>query len=192
MSPQEFREVCEKLTEHSLDTMMRKQSEYSKDSDDVLVAFKKAADLQGITSRQALAGMMAKHTVSVYDMLTDPDLPDEAHVFEKLGDHINYLYLAWAVIWEDRNNLIDEMCEASEEWNGPTGEDVGSRDFVHDHDAVPEWIQETVEPICFNAKTSVCICRELFDDALSAITHKNGRTDELIISIISRRVRDFA
>ena len=122
MSPQEFREVCEKLTEHSLDVMMQKQTEYSKDSDDVLVAFKKAGDLQGLSSRQALAGMMAKHTVSVYDMLMDPDLPDEAHAFEKLGDHINYLYLAWAMLWEERNHLVDEMVEASEgKWNGPTG-----------------------------------------------------------------------
>ena len=47
--------------------------------------------------------MMAKHTVSVYDLINDYDAGIETSVDmwdEKIGDHINYLLLLTAMIYE--------------------------------------------------------------------------------------------
>ena len=53
------------------DTMKRKTREYTGDEEDRLCAFKAAAALFHTTPERALAGMMAKHIVSLYDMCFD-------------------------------------------------------------------------------------------------------------------------
>ncbi len=50
------------------DTLKRKTKEYTGDDPDRLGAFKAAAALQHTTPQRALAGMLAKHIVSLYDM----------------------------------------------------------------------------------------------------------------------------
>ena len=50
------------------DTLKRKTKEYTGDDPDRLGAFKAAAVLQHTTPQRALAGMLAKHIVSLYDM----------------------------------------------------------------------------------------------------------------------------
>lgn len=51
--------------------------------------------------KEALAGMMAKHTISVYDMCrSGKDYPIELWN-EKITDHINYLLLLKAIVEED-------------------------------------------------------------------------------------------
>ena len=52
------------------DTLKRKTKEYTGDDPDRLGAFKAAAALQHTTPQRALAGMLAKHIVSLYDMLS--------------------------------------------------------------------------------------------------------------------------
>lgn len=61
--------------------------------------FFRAAGLQGCTPEQALMGMLAKHLVSVLDMVAvtaEGDWkrwPREDMIDEKIGDTINYLIL---------------------------------------------------------------------------------------------------
>ena len=50
------------------DTLKRKTKEYTGDAPDRLIAFKAAAALQHTTPQRALAGMLAKHIVSLYDI----------------------------------------------------------------------------------------------------------------------------
>lgn len=76
-----------------------KAEEYSSD-EDRLANFKKAAHLEDITIEQALAGMMAKHTVSIYDMIKSGVYYSRTQWQEKITDHINYLILLEAVIAE--------------------------------------------------------------------------------------------
>lgn len=87
------------------DTLLEKAREYAADGDR-LHNFRVAAEVQGISPVAALGGMMAKHTVSVYDMIRDcGDRPrckfSTALWEEKIKDSINYLYLLWALINED-------------------------------------------------------------------------------------------
>jgi hypothetical protein len=76
-----------------------KAKEYA--TDDRLHNFKVAAELQGLTPKEALAGMMAKHTVSVYDMATSEKIFPLAQWEEKITDHINYLILLKAIVIEE-------------------------------------------------------------------------------------------
>lgn len=88
------------LVEKQLNTcalvLCAKAEEYAA-IDDRLHNFKAAAALQDISPREALAGMMAKHTISIYDMLgSDYEYTDEVWD-EKITDSINYLILLKAL-----------------------------------------------------------------------------------------------
>jgi hypothetical protein len=80
--------------------LITKAREYA--TEDRLHNFKVAAALQGCTPAQALAGMMAKHTVSVYDMARNGREYPQALWDEKITDSINYLLLLAAVVREGR------------------------------------------------------------------------------------------
>lgn len=87
-------ETCEKL-------LCRKADEYA--TDDRLHNFKVAAEIQNCTPITALAGMMAKHTVSIYDLIQRYEngfiVPAELWN-EKINDSINYLLLLSAMLVE--------------------------------------------------------------------------------------------
>lgn len=120
MTPSDYREISQNLTDHILDVQTIKQTEYNGEGPDVLQSFKTAADLQGLTPIQALLGMMAKHTTSIYDILGECDCyglkRDDALILEKIVDHINYLYLAWALVCERRENAsVEEIVDEAQE-----------------------------------------------------------------------------
>lgn len=77
-------------------TLITKGAEYA--PVDRLYNFRQAAHLEGVTVIQALSGMMAKHTVSVYDMCWDGTEHSMEKWEEKITDHINYLLLLKAVL----------------------------------------------------------------------------------------------
>ena len=74
-----------------------------KNTQDRLSAFKIAASLQGCTPKAALAGMMSKHIVSLYDMCYSSLLQFDLEQWdEKITDCINYLILLKALIKEEQ------------------------------------------------------------------------------------------
>lgn len=95
----EFNEVVETQVKRSMNVLASKSTTYN--TDDRLSAFKVAGALQGIDPKAALAGMMAKHTGSVYKMCHS----DEPHTIseweEKITDHINYLLNLRAIVEEE-------------------------------------------------------------------------------------------
>lgn len=77
-----------------------KAAEYAGDSDR-LHNFRKAAALQGETFAQSLGGMLAKHVVSVYDLIDKDSIDTPIEVWnEKITDSINYLLLLKAIVVE--------------------------------------------------------------------------------------------
>lgn len=87
--------------ERCASTLKKKKKEYTGDSQDRLIAFKVAAAMQGCKPERALAGMMAKHIVSLYDMCyADRETFDVATWDEKITDSLNYLFLLRAVVEE--------------------------------------------------------------------------------------------
>jgi len=75
-----------------------KAGEYAPD-DDRLSNFKTAAMLQSATPERALAGMLAKHVVALFDFIRTGET-DTARWEEKLTDTHNYLYLLEALLHE--------------------------------------------------------------------------------------------
>lgn len=97
----EFNLVLEKQMERCASTLQKKKKEYTGDSEDRLIAFKVASAMQGCKPERALAGMMAKHIVSLYDMCyADRETFDMATWDEKITDSLNYLFLLRAIVAE--------------------------------------------------------------------------------------------
>ena len=100
MTTTDFERIFEQQVERSRSVLVSKAKEYA--TLDRLHNFKVAASLEGKTPEQALAGMMAKHTVSVYDM-AESGLAYPIELWqEKITDHINYLFLLNAIVREGR------------------------------------------------------------------------------------------
>lgn len=101
MKNAQFNEIVSTQLIKIEETLISKGSEYATDHDR-LHNFKQAAALQKIDPRDALAGMMIKHTVSIYDMVGDTSGSHSmAKWDEKITDHITYLVLLKAVIEEE-------------------------------------------------------------------------------------------
>ena len=98
MNQERFNEIIQEQVNTCLDTLVVKAKEYA--TDDKLHNFRTAASLHGGTMEQALAGMMAKHTVSVYDMCNSGQVYNLNLWNEKITDSINYLLLLRAVVGE--------------------------------------------------------------------------------------------
>lgn len=97
MNREEFNGILEDQLTRVTNVLDGKRMEYAEDGD-VLCNFKSAAVLQGCSIPQAIAGMMAKHTVSVYDMIFSGQPYPEQAWDEKITDHINYLILLRAAV----------------------------------------------------------------------------------------------
>ena len=94
-----FDEIVEDQLRQCAELLLSKGKEYDSDSGDRFHSFKVAAELQGETPLEALAGMMAKHTVSIYDLISQNSL-NLTIWEEKITDHINYLLLLKGLIME--------------------------------------------------------------------------------------------
>lgn len=96
MKYEKFERVIQDQVCRCLDTLVVKAKEYA--TEDRLHNFKTAAVLHGGTPEKALAGMMAKHTVSVYDMCNSGEKYPLDLWNEKITDSINYLLLLRAIV----------------------------------------------------------------------------------------------
>lgn len=104
MDTGKFTEIVQEQLTRSTKLLGAKGEEYSEDNYDRLIAFKTAAELQDITQAEALAGMMAKHTVSIYQMCKDLKAYSQERWNEKITDSINYLLILAAVVREELEN----------------------------------------------------------------------------------------
>lgn len=77
-----------------------KTEEYATDTDQ-LSNIRASAELQHIPMREAVAGMMSKHTVSIYAMCRDADRHTIERWDEKITDQIIWLILLRAVLEEE-------------------------------------------------------------------------------------------
>ena len=102
MKQEQFKEIIEKQLELISNTLLIKSAEYA--TEDKLHNFRVSAQLQNITMEQALAGMLSKHTVSIYDMIASGNRYGVEKWDEKINDHIVYLLLLRAIIEEKRTN----------------------------------------------------------------------------------------
>ena len=103
MNTEEFEKVVEDQFATCRRVLLFKGHEYA--TEDRLHNFKVAAALQNESPELALAGMLAKHIVSIYDLVRE----EEVMMYtweEKLGDAINYLLLLKAVVVEKSDDWV--------------------------------------------------------------------------------------
>lgn len=95
-----FEQVVNRQYKMCAATLIDKAREYA-DDQDRLRNFKIAAGLQGSTPRQALGGMLAKHLVSIFDLINEVECAPTPVWDEKLTDAMNYLLLLRALTVEE-------------------------------------------------------------------------------------------
>lgn len=99
MTTDTFNTLLEEQIERCRAVLVGKAKEYA--TSDRLHNFRVAASLQDCSPVQALAGMMAKHTVSVYDMCASGEKYPMELWQEKITDSLNYLFLLNALVREE-------------------------------------------------------------------------------------------
>lgn len=98
MTHEEFEAVLEAQITRLRDVLVDKTAEYA--TDDQLHNIRQVARLRGCSMQEAVAGMMAKHTVSVYHMIEAGFDFSEEVWDEKITDHIIWLILLKATLKE--------------------------------------------------------------------------------------------
>ena len=100
MTNTDFDKVVDDQLNHCKSLLCSKGKEYDSDTKDRFHSFKVAAELQNETPFEALSGMMAKHTVSIYDLLRSGS--SNLTIWdEKITDHINYLLLLKGLLMDE-------------------------------------------------------------------------------------------
>ena len=109
MKPDDFMKLIDKIFADCKALLVVKEMEYS-EGVDRLDQFKKGIHFTGLPAHRVLAGMMLKHTTSIYDMLRDEDTTEYRmdKWEEKIYDHINYLCLLMGIL-ED-NQQAKKIC----------------------------------------------------------------------------------
>ena len=104
MTGKNFNQILSEQLNFCQSLLSSKGEEYDLTEDDRLHSFKVAAAVQNCTQKQALCGMMCKHTVSIYDMANSTETFSKEKWIEKITDHINYLLLLRGMIEEEITN----------------------------------------------------------------------------------------
>lgn len=99
MKCETFSQIIDNQIKQCLRILNSKGEKYA--PDDKLHNFRVAAELEHCTMEQALAGMMAKHTISIYDMIASGQYYEREEWNEKISDHINYLLILAAILRDD-------------------------------------------------------------------------------------------
>lgn len=129
MKSERFKEVLDYTISKCVNTLSFKAAEYA--TEDRLHNFKVAAEIQNCTPITALAGMMAKHTVSVYDLIKKQEngfVISREMWDEKIGDSINYLILLSALVQEKFDEETEGACISAT----PTADIKGLAEFIKD------------------------------------------------------------
>jgi hypothetical protein len=100
MTPEEFSFIVDRQLQVCQDVLVDKARQYAPD-DDRLHNFRVAAVLRGSNIVEVIAGMMVKHTISIYDMINSGQLFPLELWEEKITDHINYLLLLRAALHDE-------------------------------------------------------------------------------------------
>jgi len=117
MDIQTFFKLNEILDRRSANVLGAKSAEYSQGGDK-LHNFKAGAIYRNKTSEEILAGMMMKHTTSIYDLIDEVEQhyhTSEGETrplslwLEKVIDHINFLKLLFALRVEHMGQNLDDV-----------------------------------------------------------------------------------
>ena len=116
MTEKQFDIHVDERIEKIIEVLQIKAKEYRK-NDNPFHNFDRAAAMNDCTPERALMGMLAKHQISVLDLVDDIDrgnIPSRELTEEMIGDHINYLILLEGLIYRRLNEdsttlMVDDL-----------------------------------------------------------------------------------
>lgn len=109
MNEERFNQIVEAQVDMALAMFRKKNDAYSgTQTVDRLAGVKGVAAVRGVSNLEAISGMMAKHTMSIYNMMRDGKEYPVSVWNEKISDHINYLLLAAACVHEGLDQRTEE------------------------------------------------------------------------------------
>ncbi|SRR5574344_207048 len=97
---------------HCEDVLVTKGSRYCKTGEDRLSSFKIAAEIEFTTPEDVLGSYMVKHTDSIIRLIRNGTDKNDPIWIEKIGDHINYLFLLWALENDSYQEKKPEISES--------------------------------------------------------------------------------
>lgn len=100
-----FHRIVDRQFKQCYDVLFAKTGKYAADGDP-LHNFNVASGLLGNLPREALAGMMSKHVVRLFDMIRDPSEIPMEQWDETITDTMNYLVLLKVMMAE---SIMDEV-----------------------------------------------------------------------------------
>lgn len=100
MTHPEFNRVVKEFLEKTESVLMKKEGEYSLDTDRFSF-FKRMAQIENCTPEEALLHCMSKHITSFYDMVQSKNKFTKELWFDKLGDIVNYCILLRGLLEDD-------------------------------------------------------------------------------------------
>ena len=108
MRHQDFSRAITLIRDASLETLLQRNANYSRGSDDALHNFAAGAEIVGGTPAQAAWGYMTKHLVALRDKVQRDDFHDMDDLLEKCQDVINYTAIIFAIA-ADQEGFFDEQ-----------------------------------------------------------------------------------
>lgn len=112
MNSREWKEFIEDAIRHTEGTLIVKGEVYSVDYDR-LGNFKRAGEVLGVSSPQALMGIASKHLVKTLDIVKMYEdggiIPTKEQSRETFGDLRNYLYLLEALFLDIRREKLNRQ-----------------------------------------------------------------------------------
>lgn len=111
MNQDDFRQITDGQLNLSKAILEAKNIEHLEDND-VLRNFRTAGTLQRASSLEALAGMMSRHTVAIYDMIASPEVLPLEEWTDRITKNINYLLLLKALLVESQPEDAPALPEA--------------------------------------------------------------------------------
>lgn len=107
MTPEEFERHYDYVVEQEKSTLCKKRTEYA-DGESRFSNFEEGSHLTGLTPEQTLWCYMAKHLVSVRDVVNGKKVSKEL-LREKIGDVRNYLVLLEGMILDKQSEHLDRL-----------------------------------------------------------------------------------
>lgn len=110
MTNEKFLELVDEIRNASIDTLKKKNANYSTDKDP-LRNFHIGGAMIGGTGAQAALGYMAKHLACLVDKVNENDFHDREDLLEKCQDIINYTVFIWCLGNEEMEKYCKQCAE---------------------------------------------------------------------------------
>jgi hypothetical protein len=104
MTNQKFKELIQKATQNSVDTLTKKNADYADASTDALSNFKESAVFAGVTPVQSCMVLIGTKLSRLRNLMLNDKKPRNEAIEDTILDMRNYLIILEALIQDSKDN----------------------------------------------------------------------------------------